>query len=78
MAKEIPTISTDITGIPELIDNNINGIIVPQKDAEALAKAIIKIKDDKGYTPLPDKPIDLNPPGDEGSTGVTSWREVLP
>jgi Tfp pilus tip-associated adhesin PilY1 len=38
----------------------------------------LKIKEDKGYTPLPDKPIDLNPPGDEGSTGVTSWREVLP
>jgi type IV pilus assembly protein PilY1 len=38
----------------------------------------LKINEDKGYTPLPDKPIDLNPPGDEGSTGVTSWREVLP
>jgi type IV pilus assembly protein PilY1 len=38
----------------------------------------LQIKEGKGVTPLPDKTIDLNPPGDEGSTGVTSWREVLP
>lgn len=46
MAMEIPTISTDISGIPELIDNGVNGLIVPQKDPEALASAILKIKDD--------------------------------
>jgi len=49
MAMDIPTISTDISGIPELIDNSVNGIIVPQKDASALADAILKIKEDRGF-----------------------------
>jgi glycosyltransferase involved in cell wall biosynthesis len=49
MALEIPTISTDVTGIPELIDNNINGIIVPQNNAESLAQAIIKIKNNPDF-----------------------------
>jgi len=49
MAMEIPTISTDITGIPELIEDGANGIVVPQKDSKALAEAIIKIKDDKDF-----------------------------
>jgi hypothetical protein len=39
----------------------------------------IKVFDGKpmGFTPLPDDPLYLNPPGDEISTGITSWREVL-
>jgi glycosyltransferase involved in cell wall biosynthesis len=50
MAKEIPTISIRLVGIPELIDNGINGLIVPQKDASALAEAIIKIKNNPDLT----------------------------
>lgn len=40
MAMEIPVISTAISGIPELIENQVNGLTIPQKDADALAKAI--------------------------------------
>ena len=50
MAMAIPVISTKITGIPELIDNKINGIIVPSKNSTALAEAIIKIKNNKKFT----------------------------
>jgi len=46
MALEIPTIATDVTGIPELIDHETNGIMVPQNDSSALADAIVKIKND--------------------------------
>ena len=49
MAKEIPTISTKLVGIPELIENNVNGILVPQKNPETLAEAIIKIKNDNEF-----------------------------
>jgi glycosyltransferase involved in cell wall biosynthesis len=49
MALEVPTLSTDITGIPELIDDGIDGIIVPQNDAKSLAEAILKIKNDINY-----------------------------
>jgi glycosyltransferase involved in cell wall biosynthesis len=40
MAMELPVISTSISGIPELIENRSNGLLVPQKDAVALAQAI--------------------------------------
>jgi glycosyltransferase involved in cell wall biosynthesis len=40
MAMELPVISTDISGIPELIEDRMNGLLVPQRDAHALAQAI--------------------------------------
>jgi len=40
MAMEIPVISTNISGIPELIEHQTDGLLVPQKDASALAEAI--------------------------------------
>jgi glycosyltransferase involved in cell wall biosynthesis len=40
MAMRVPVISTDISGIPELIDNNVNGLLVPEKNALAMADAI--------------------------------------
>jgi glycosyltransferase involved in cell wall biosynthesis len=43
MSMQVPVISTDISGIPELIDNNINGLLVPEKNAEAMADAIEKL-----------------------------------
>lgn len=50
MVMEIPTISTNISGIPELIEDGVNGIIVPQKDPLALAEAIIKVRDNPNFT----------------------------
>jgi glycosyltransferase involved in cell wall biosynthesis len=49
MASEVPTVSTDITGIPELIDDGIDGIIVPQNDPRSLADAILKIRNDTNF-----------------------------
>jgi glycosyltransferase involved in cell wall biosynthesis len=43
MSMRVPVISTDISGIPELIDNNINGLLVPEKNAEAMADAIERL-----------------------------------
>ena len=40
MATGMPVISTDLTGIPEIIDHDVNGLIVPQGDAVALADAL--------------------------------------
>jgi glycosyltransferase involved in cell wall biosynthesis len=40
MAMKLAVISTDITGMPELVDNGKNGILVPENDVEALATAI--------------------------------------
>jgi glycosyltransferase involved in cell wall biosynthesis len=43
MSMRVPVISTDISGIPELIDNNVNGLLVPEKNALAMADAIEKL-----------------------------------
>lgn len=40
MAMEIPVISTGILGISELMQSYYNGILVPEKDALALARAL--------------------------------------
>jgi glycosyltransferase involved in cell wall biosynthesis len=45
MAMELPVISTGISGIPELIEHRGNGLLVPQKDAAALAEAIGELLD---------------------------------
>ncbi len=47
MALGVPCISTDVTGIPELIVNNETGLCVPQGDAEALASALASMLDNK-------------------------------
>ena len=46
MAMEIPCISTFVAGIPELIRNEIDGILVPPSDDQALASAIKRLVDD--------------------------------
>jgi glycosyltransferase involved in cell wall biosynthesis len=40
MAMEIAVVSTRVAGIPELIESGTTGILVPEKDPEALAAAI--------------------------------------
>jgi colanic acid/amylovoran biosynthesis glycosyltransferase len=40
MASEVACISTAITGIPELIRNGVDGLLVPSSDENALAEAI--------------------------------------
>ena len=43
---EIPCVSTYIAGIPELITDGVEGLLVPASDAEALAGAIRRLLDD--------------------------------
>jgi colanic acid/amylovoran biosynthesis glycosyltransferase len=40
MADGMPVISTYHSGIPELIDNGVSGLLVPERDASALAGAL--------------------------------------
>ena len=46
MAMEIPCVTTWITGIPELIRDSIDGLLVPPSDDVALAAAIARLMDD--------------------------------
>jgi glycosyltransferase involved in cell wall biosynthesis len=43
MAVGLPVISTDISGIPELIEHGVSGLLTPQKDSSALAEAIARL-----------------------------------
>lgn len=47
MAMEIPCITTNITGIPELIESGETGILVIPSDVEGLVNALKKLMDDK-------------------------------
>lgn len=47
MALGVPCISTDVTGIPELVVDNETGLCIPQGDAEALACALMRMLDNK-------------------------------
>ncbi|WP_162417428.1 glycosyltransferase [Cyclobacterium roseum] len=47
MASGIPIVSTFHAGIPDIIQNGINGYLVKEGDIEGMAKAIIKLYDDR-------------------------------
>ena len=46
MSMGIPVISTDISGIPELIEDRQTGLLVPEKNAEAMAEALNQLLTD--------------------------------
>jgi glycosyltransferase involved in cell wall biosynthesis len=45
MSMGIPVVSTGISGICELIEHNITGLLVPERDARAVASAIMLLLD---------------------------------
>lgn len=47
MAMEIPTISTTVSGIPELIEDGKTGLLVSPRDEVALADAIVTLIEGK-------------------------------
>ena len=46
MAMEIPVVTTGIPHIPELIEHKKNGILLMDKDPQAIAEAIDKLLND--------------------------------
>src|SRR6266480_5240094 len=43
MAMKLPVVSTTVTGIPEIVDEGVNGLLVPPHEAGALAEAVVKL-----------------------------------
>jgi glycosyltransferase involved in cell wall biosynthesis len=43
MAMEIPCVSTHIAGIPELIGNEVDGLLTPASDLDALTEALARL-----------------------------------
>jgi colanic acid/amylovoran biosynthesis glycosyltransferase len=46
MALGVPVVATEVTGIPELVQDGRTGLLVPQGDIEALARAIGRLLED--------------------------------
>lgn len=46
MAMQLPVVSTDISGVPELVDDQVNGLLTPSGDDDALAAAMARLLDD--------------------------------
>jgi glycosyltransferase involved in cell wall biosynthesis len=46
LAAEKPIVATQVGGIPEIIENNVNGLLVPPADSKGLAEACLKIIQD--------------------------------
>lgn len=47
MSFGLPLIGTDAGGIPEIIEDGVNGFVVPKENPQKLAEAIIKISNNK-------------------------------
>lgn len=45
MAMRLPVVATSITGIPEIVEHRGSGILIPPRNAEALAQALLEIAD---------------------------------
>jgi colanic acid/amylovoran biosynthesis glycosyltransferase len=46
MASGIPVVASGISGIPELVQDGLTGLLVPPGDSEALARALSRLHDD--------------------------------
>ena len=44
---QVPVVSTDVGGIPEIIEHGINGLISPPHQPELLAQNLIALQNDK-------------------------------
>jgi glycosyltransferase involved in cell wall biosynthesis len=49
MAAGTPVVATRVSGIPELVDHGVNGLLVAPEDAEALADMLLRLHGDPGY-----------------------------
>lgn len=43
LAMELPVVSTQHSGVPEVVEDGVNGLLVPPEDAQALASALERL-----------------------------------
>jgi glycosyltransferase involved in cell wall biosynthesis len=48
MAAGVPVVTTAVSGIPELVQDGVNGLVVPPDDPERLADAVLRLHADPG------------------------------
>jgi glycosyltransferase involved in cell wall biosynthesis len=48
LAAGVPVVASRIGGLPEIVVPNVNGLLVPGRDSNALAQAVIALANDRG------------------------------
>lgn len=71
MACGLPVISTDVGGMPYLIDNDRDGLLVPPDDAPAMAAAIARVLAEDGLAARLTC-------GGRGKAEMMDWNTLLP
>lgn len=80
MANHIPVVASSVDGIPEVVDHEINGLLVPAGDVAALAEAIARIIKDEALrdnirkAPLRNMALD---PAKEMSDYATFYTRII-
>lgn len=72
MAYQVPVVTTNVGGIPELISDDTNGLMIDPGDQEALTKALIKLGEDADYS------LSIASAGRSRVEGAFSDKVVLP
>ena len=49
MAAGTPVVTTPISGIPEIVRDGVNGLLVRPDDATAVADAVVRLRDDRDF-----------------------------
>ena len=47
LAVGVPVVATAVGGVPEIIENDYNGYLVPARDGSAMADALLRLDDDR-------------------------------
>ena len=66
-----PCVATDVGGLPEVVINEKNGLIVPSRDSDKLAEAIVSLVNDQSKLDGFSKEIQL-----EYFEGSKSWKQI--
>ena len=69
---KVPVVGTNVDGIPELIQDNVTGVLVPPENPQKLAEAVNSLLDDKV------KAKTLSDAGYEFVKNNLTWDVVLP
>ncbi len=46
LAMGVPVVSTPVSGIPEMVESEVSGLLVAERDEEQLAEAILRVRED--------------------------------
>ncbi|HWQ13006.1 MAG TPA: glycosyltransferase [Roseiflexaceae bacterium] len=49
MSAARPIVATNIAGMPDVIADGVHGLLVPERDPQALAQAVVRLLDDRAF-----------------------------